>query len=121
PLEQTPTSKLTQALQLVRDRPFAGTAPSDYTWAEPIIAEMIAQIVDVTDELAQRHLQDQQWTRVEWAVARGLACEPGMERLWRLRIRAAYAAGNADHLGEITARMLDLLDQLGGDLEPETT
>ncbi len=47
------TVQLEAALSLVRGRPFDGVHPRRYTWAEPLVREMITQIVDASYELGR--------------------------------------------------------------------
>lgn len=91
-----------------------------YAWAEAIKQEMISAIVDVSYELARRCLLEAHWRAAESAVVLGLMVEPGMERLWRARILAAHASGNAAAVRESVDRLLAITDELGGDLEDET-
>lgn len=114
------TEDLEQALTLVRGRPFDGVRARRYSWAETIKQTMISAVVDVSYELARRRLMDGRWRAAEAAVVVGLSIEPGMERLWRARILAAHASGNADAVQEAVDRMLAIADDLGGDLEDET-
>lgn len=114
------TEHLEQALQLVHGRPFDGAHPRRYAWAEPIRQRMISEIVDASYELARRRLMQGRWRAVEQAVVIGLALEPALERLWRLRILAAHESRNTAATKEAIDRLLAVTDELGGDLEPET-
>jgi hypothetical protein len=60
------------------------------------------------------------WRAAEQAAVVGLTVEPGMERLWRIRILAAHSSGNQDAEKEAIDRLLAIADELGGDLEAET-
>lgn len=111
---------LEEALGLVRGRPFDGVRSRRYAWAESLKQQMISAIVDASYELARRRLLAGQWRAAEAAVVIGLSIEPGMERLWRTRILAAYAAGNIPALQEAVDRLLSIVDELGGDLEQST-
>ena len=53
-------------------------------------------------------------------MAIGLDVEPGMERLARIQILAAHAGGNPDAAQAAIGRLLDIPDELGGDLEDIT-
>ena len=114
------TVNLEQALSLVRGRPFEGTHLRRYAWAEPLKQEMISAIADVAYELAHRRLMDGRWRAADEAAARALSIEPGLERLWRIRILAAHEAHNQAAESEAIDRMLLTIDELGFDLEPET-
>ncbi|MDP9220612.1 MAG: LysM peptidoglycan-binding domain-containing protein [Actinomycetota bacterium] len=111
---------LERALRLVRGRPFDGVRVHRYAWAENLKQTMISAIVDASYELARRRLMEGRWRATEQAIVVGLSLEPGMERLWRVRILAAHASGNPAAEKEAINRMLSVTDDLGGDLEPET-
>ncbi len=111
---------LERALRLVRGRPFDGVRVHRYAWAENLKQTMISSIVDASYELAHRRLMENRWRAAEQAIVVGLSLEPGMERLWRLRILAARGSGNPAAEAEAINRMLSVTDDLGGDLEAET-
>lgn len=111
---------LERALRLVRGRPFDGVRVHRYAWAENLKQTMISSIVDASYELARRRLTEGRWRAAEQAIVVGLSLEPGMERLWRVRILAAHASGNPAAEKDAINRMLSVTDDLGGDLEPET-
>ncbi|MGH7129279.1 MAG: hypothetical protein ACREIV_11975, partial [Planctomycetaceae bacterium] len=50
-----------------------------------------------------------------------LTAEPGSEVLWRHRLRAHHAANDRDALEQAIAQLTVLADELGGDLEDQTT
>lgn len=114
------TSDLEQALTLVRGRPFEGVHPRRYAWAEPLRQEMISAIVDAAYELAHRRLMEGRWRAAEEAAALGVNLEPGIERIWRIRILAAHESRNKQAEKEAIDRMLIITDELESDLEPET-
>jgi DNA-binding SARP family transcriptional activator len=114
------TERLEAALGLVRGRPFDGAHPRRYGWAEPLRQQMVSEIVDASYELARRRLMDGRWRAAEAAVVTGLAIDPALERLWRLRILAAHESRDPAAEREAIERMLAITDDLGGDLEPET-
>jgi DNA-binding SARP family transcriptional activator len=117
---RAPADDLEGALSLVRGRPFDGAHPRRYAWAEPIRRTMIDQIVDAAHELARHHAREGNWRGAEDAVVIGLALDPALERLWRVRILAAHANDANTAAAESIDRMLTVTDDLGGDLEPET-
>lgn len=119
-LARTSTPALERALKLVRGRPFEGVHPRHYAWAEPLRQEIISAVVDVSYELAHRRLMEGRWRSAEEAVVVGITLEPGLERLWRLRILAAHEGRNRQGEQEAIDRMLIITDELGSDLEPET-
>lgn len=118
---KTPTANLEQALSLVRGRPFEGTQLRRYAWAEPLRQAMISAIADVAYELAHRRLMEGRWRAADKAAARAVSIEPGLERLWRIRILAAHEGHNQAAESEAIDRMLLTIEELGFDLEPETT
>lgn len=119
PLDAT-AEQLEQALRLVRGRPFDAVRTRRYAWAENLKQMMISAIVDASYELARKRLMEGRWRAAEQAVVVGLSLEPGMERLWRVRILAAHASGNPAAEQEAISRMLSVTEDLGGDLEEET-
>jgi DNA-binding SARP family transcriptional activator len=116
----TDTPVLRAALGLVRGRPFDGVRTRAYAWAEYPRQRLIGSIVDACSELARRDVEAGRWASAEETATQGLMLEPGMERLWRLRILAARGRRDAAAVRRIVDRMLATLDELGGDLEPET-
>ncbi len=114
------TTDLEAALRLIRGRPFSGIKRRYYAWAERRMQEMIAAIVDAAWELGRRRLLEGHWQAATTAAAVGLDVEPGMERLARIQILAAHAAGNPDATQAAIDRLLDVVDELGGDLEDVT-
>lgn len=117
---RAPSANLVEAVKLVRGRPFSGSHPHRYAWAEPARQEMTAEIVEACYELARRRLMESDWRGVEAAVVIALSIEPALEHLWRLRILAAHHAGDTTSVDEAKARLLALTDELGLELEPET-
>jgi len=115
-----PTERLDQALHLVRGRPFQDVKPRTYAWAETLMQEMIAAIVDVAHELGNRRLIAGRWRDATQSAVKGLSVEPGMERLWRIRILAEHSAGNIAAVEDAIDRLLTITGKLGGDLEDAT-
>lgn len=114
----TPT--LAAALDLVHGKPFAGTNPRRYAWAERDRQDMISAIVDVAHELACRALLDGKAPLARRAAAAGLQADPGAELLWRDALKAEWLAGDLEGLAETADRLTVLTEELGDDLEPET-
>ncbi len=115
-----PTERLEQALHLVRGRPFQDVKPRTYAWAETLMQEMIAAIVDAAHELGNRRLLEGRWREASRSAVKGLSVEPGMERLWRVRILAEHSAGNTAAVEDAIDRLLTITGALGGDLEDST-
>lgn len=117
---ETPTDRLVEALQLVRGQPFAGVGPRRYAWAEHLKQEMISAIVDAAHELALRGLGGGDARLARRAATIGLQVEPGMELLWRDRLKAEHIAGNRDGINDAIKRLTAITDDLGGDMEDAT-
>ena len=115
-----PSANLEAALRLVRGQPFQGIKARHYTWSESLKQEAIKEILDASYELARRRLMDGRWRDAEEATLVGIGVEPGVERLWRTRILATHARGDANAVLEVVDRFLALADHWDGDLEPET-
>ncbi|PZF82758.1 peptidoglycan-binding LysM [Jiangella anatolica] len=114
------TQQLVAALELVRGQPFTGVNPRRYGWAEHLKQEMISAIVDAAHELAQRALRAGDAHLARKASTIGLQVEPGMELLWRDRIKAEHLAGNRPGIDDAIARMTAISADLGDDLEDTT-
>ncbi|RIQ20364.1 hypothetical protein DY240_18325 [Jiangella rhizosphaerae] len=114
------TADLRAALELVRGRPFSGRGRRRYAWADHLAQEMIASIVDASHELALRALVDgDPWEALRAALV-GLSVEPGVELLWRDRLKAEAVLGDRGRLLDTIEKLRATADDLGGDLEPET-
>ncbi|MEU1628235.1 LysM peptidoglycan-binding domain-containing protein [Streptomyces sp. NPDC020096] len=111
---------LHQALQLVRGRPFAAIPPRRYVWAEPLMQEMIAAIVDAAAELAERNLADSNPRAAIWAATKGLDAAPESELLYRALFRGYHAIGDHDALERAALRLDELNTALGCDMEEAT-
>ncbi|MGW7006556.1 BTAD domain-containing putative transcriptional regulator [Streptomyces sp. NPDC054933] len=111
---------LRQALELVRGRPFAATQPRRYIWAEPLVQDMIAAIVDAAAALAERRLVAGDPRGAVWAAAKGLDAAPETEGLYRLLFQAYHAIGDHEALERAALRLDELNDALGSDMEEET-
>ena len=114
------TATLAAALGLVKGKPFAGTNPRRYAWAERDRQDMISAIVDVAHELARRALLEADATLARSAAAAGLQADPGAELLWRDALKAEWLAGDHEGLVSTADRLSALAEELGDDLEPET-
>ncbi|MDQ8707523.1 LysM peptidoglycan-binding domain-containing protein [Streptomyces sp. LHD-70] len=111
---------LHDALALVEGRPFAGIPPHRYTWAEPLVQDMIAEIVDVAEELGERCLADHDPRGALWAAARGLGAAREVESLWRIRFRSLHLLGENEELRAAIAELETLLIELGTSMHEET-
>ncbi|MBB1258332.1 LysM peptidoglycan-binding domain-containing protein [Streptomyces alkaliterrae] len=114
------TEKLKAALRLVRGTPFSGVPPNRYVWAEPLLQEMIAAIVDAAEILAERHLVAGRAREALWAAAQGLQAAPEAEQLHRARFTALAALGDFDGLRKAADELEQLNEALGVEAEEET-
>ncbi len=106
------TADLTAALALVRGRPFAGTAPGTYDWAEATTQEMISTITDVAHVLARTHLDTGDPAAAAAAAAAGLTVDPCNETLYRDAITAAGQRGDTEEIHRLANNLHAHLDQI---------
>ncbi|MGO8876863.1 MAG: BTAD domain-containing putative transcriptional regulator [Acidimicrobiales bacterium] len=112
-----------QALMLVRGRPFGGLAKGDWTVLEGFSAAIEGGIVEVASRLAEHLLDAGDLLGAEWSVRRGLMVAPWDERLYRLLMLAADAAGNRGGVESALRSLAQVLDCSGDPIEcvhPET-
>jgi hypothetical protein len=76
---------------------------------------MEAQIAEVAEQLADHRLEAGDHAGATWAARRGLRASPDNERLYRVLLRAAHAAGN---LAGVHAVWNELLRGVDDDMEP---
>ncbi|MBY8889241.1 LysM peptidoglycan-binding domain-containing protein [Streptomyces sp. PTM05] len=112
---------LRAALELVRGRPFAGVPARHYVWAEPLIQEMIAAIVDAAADLGASRLEMCDPRGALWAASKGLDAAPEMEVLHRIAFRAHHALGDHQGLERAIQRLENLLFDLQTDMDNETS
>jgi DNA-binding SARP family transcriptional activator len=116
---------LAAALTLVRGEPFTGVGRG-YAWAAPHSGLIVAQVVDAAEELAEMRLATGDWRGAEWAARQGLRVFPCEERLYRVLMRAAHAAGSVPGVHrafqELAAAVADPDDGVEPDdsVHPET-
>jgi DNA-binding SARP family transcriptional activator len=103
------------ALQLIRGRPFERLRSPDWVLLEGILATMEAVVVDLTTRYAEHCLAGRDPRGAEWAARQGLRVSPYDERLYRILLRSADAAGNP---AGVEAIMSELLHLVADDLEP---
>ncbi len=103
------------ALALVRGRPLEGLRSSDWPILEGIAPSMEASIVDLSGRLAGYSLSGGDPRGAEWAARQGLLVSPYDERLYRMLMRAADAAG---HPAGVEAAMEELVTLVADDIEP---
>ena len=86
------TARLSEALGLVRGRPFGTVAARELPWADLFVNEMISQITDVAHELAMRYERLGQWSAARDAALRGLRTECESEILEAVVARLGRSA-----------------------------
>jgi DNA-binding SARP family transcriptional activator len=111
---------LQQALSLVRGEPFTGVGRT-YSWVGPHRGAIAAEVGDAAEELAEVRLAAGDWRSAEWAARQGLRAFPGNERMYRLLMRSARAAGNIPGVQRAFRELCDALADPELDVEPETT
>ncbi|MFP3899523.1 MAG: BTAD domain-containing putative transcriptional regulator [Acidimicrobiia bacterium] len=111
---------LTDALELVRGEPFTGVGRS-YAWVGPHRGMIVAQVVDAAEELAEVRLATGAWRAAEWAARQGLRAFPSDERMYRLLMRTARAAGNIPGVQRVFRELCDVLADPDTGVEPEDT
>lgn len=87
-----------QALSLVRGRPFQDAPAGPFAWADdsPLVSDIEVEIVRAAEELGQRALEANDPELAAWAARQGLLVVPVREHLSRVRMQAAFDAGDAD-------------------------
>jgi hypothetical protein len=103
------------ALSLVRGRPFDGLRSSDWPILEGIAPSIESSIVDLAGRLSGACLRAGDPRGAEWAARQGLVVSPYDERLYRMLLRAADAAGNP---AGVEAVMDELVSLVADDVEP---
>ncbi len=111
---------LTDALSLVRGEPFIGVG-RNYAWVGPHRGMIVAQVVDAAEELAEVRLAVGDWRAAEWAARQGLRVFPSDERMYRLLMRTAQAAGNIPGVQRAFRELCDVLADPDIGVEPEDT
>jgi DNA-binding SARP family transcriptional activator/nucleoid-associated protein YgaU len=111
---------LTDALSLVRGEPFIGVGRG-YAWVGPHRGMIVAQVVDAAEELAEVRLAMGDWRAAEWAARQGLLAFPSDERMYRLLMRTASAAGNIPGVQRVFRELRDVVADPDLGVEPEDT
>ena len=113
--QNTPASRL-GALRLIRGRPFDGLKSADWTILEGFVAEIETLTVEVAIRQAEWCLSETaDHAGAEWAARQALKVNPYDERLYRILMRAADAAGNP---GRVESTMKELVQLVADDVEP---
>ena len=111
---------LAQALSLVRGEPFTGVGRG-YAWVGPHRGMIVTQVVDAAEELAEVRLATGDWRSAEWAARQGLRAFPSDERMYRLLMRTARAAGNVPGVQRVFRELCAVLADPDVGVEPEDT
>jgi hypothetical protein len=104
-----------EGLELIRGRPFEGLRAPDWVLLEGISANIEASVVDVAGRHAEYCLSVQDPAGAEWSARQGLVVSAYDERLYRILLRAADAAGNPAGVESVMAELVRLV---ADDIEP---
>lgn len=115
----TATENLVEALLLVRDQPFTGIKDRFYTWAELDKELMISAIADAADELYARAHETKDTVRARYAATLGKRVAPESEIAWRNSLRSALSQGDAEEFERLVNDLIENLDTLGEEFDPE--
>ena len=108
----TGTDNLIAALRLVRGTPFAGCNTRRWwQWIAIPQEEMIAAIMDASDELGNRALEERNAPLARYAARIEQAVDPLNEAGWRIELRAALQTGKTDDFHTV---LNDLFTRVGG-------
>lgn len=103
------------ALSVVRGRPFDGLRSTDWTILDGTLPAIESTVVDLAGRLSGVRLRAGDSRGAEWAARQGLLVCPYDERLYRMLLRAADAAGNP---GGVEAVMAELVRVVADEIEP---
>ena len=117
---QAAADLLAQALTLVHGEPFVGLG-RNFAWVAPHAGMIVSQIVDAAEELAEIRLAAGDWRGAEWAARQGLASCPSDERLYRLLMRCADAAGSIAGVQRVFQELLAAVADPDCGVEPIDT
>ena len=106
---------LAQALRLIRGRPFQGLRATDWVLLEGFSATIEASVVDAACRLAEHHLSRGEASAAELAARLALRVSEYDERLYRILLRAADAAGNP---AGVESTMRELVQLIADEVEP---
>ncbi len=101
---------LEDALGMVRGQPFDVSRGYEWAFAESFVTRVAIAIADAAQHLAEIALAEGDSTTAEWAASRGLLAAPGDEGLYRLRMRAAKAAGNTSAIRQILNELCETVE-----------
>ncbi|MBO3102796.1 BTAD domain-containing putative transcriptional regulator [Cellulomonas fengjieae] len=107
--------RLSDALDLVRDRPFRGISGAEYAWADYDIQRMTGAIADAAAILARFQRDSGSEREALDTALHGMQVAPYSESLQGMALEAALATGGPEEAVRLRARFSALL----GDLDPE--
>jgi DNA-binding SARP family transcriptional activator len=120
-LALAPAERLSAAMELVEGAPFAGAPQGSWAWVEPFREDVLAAVLDLLHEVADRAIRAGDSPTARRASALGRELDPDNELMWRDSLRAEYVAGDPVEQARLTARLLAQSDDLQVDLDPATT
>jgi len=103
------------ALTVVRGRPFEGIRATDWSLLDGTAPSIEAAVVDLSGRLAGARLRSGDPYGAEWAARKGLLVSPYDERLYRMLLRTADAAGNPEGVETV---MAELVRVVADEVEP---
>lgn len=103
------------ALSMVRGRPFEDIRATDWSILDGTAPAIESAVVDLSGRLAGARLRAGDPRGAEWSARRGLLVSPYDERLYRMLLRAADAAGNP---GGVESVMAELVRVVADEVEP---
>lgn len=101
---------LEEAIGMVRGQPFDVSRGYEWAFAESFVTRAAIAIAGAAQHLAEIALAEGDSTTAEWAASRGLLAAPGDEGLYRLRMRAAKAAGNTSAIRQILNELCETVE-----------
>lgn len=116
-INTTGTRNLWRALELVEGRPLESVAPGQWPWIEETRNDMIAMLLDIAHEVADRALIAGDADKAAWAVKKGHMIDPLSETIDRDELRLHRLTGNASGAQGVIDRILKNCRKLG--LEPD--
>lgn len=111
---------LSDALTLVRGEPFMGGGRS-YAWVSHQRGAIVTTVLDAAEEVTEIRLKLGDWKAAEWAARQGLRAFPADERLYRLLMHCAHAAGNVAGVQRVFNELCDVVADPDVGVEPEDT
>jgi DNA-binding SARP family transcriptional activator len=113
--EQASPESWRRAIELIRGRPFEGLRSPDWVLLEGIAANVEAVVVDLASRYAEYCLTAGDPNDAEWSARQGLRVSAYDERLYRVLLKAADAAGNPAGVESVMAELVHLV---ADDIEP---